>query len=192
MHRQRAFTLIELLVAVAIAAIVLLLVAPSVSDYINVKRLQSINAALVTDLQYARSEAVSRNTYLRLVFGSSSAMTCYTLYTLKPGADAGDRCNCLAGPGAACDSMAVEVRTVQVPSSLTVKVLIPSGVDPAFAFDNVTGGLLSIPTDKFPKPKAELTIDTTLDSARTLRTTISGVGRPTVCATAADLGAPAC
>jgi len=192
MRRQRAFTLIELLVVVSLVAIVLTLAAPSFYDFILLQRLKGINAQLVTDLQNARSEAVSRSAYARLVFKADSSMTCYTLYVLKYRADAGTRCDCLLGAGAACTSSnAIEVRTVQIPASTSVRV-VPTAIDPAVAFDNVTGGLLSNPSDAGAAPLDAFVIDTTIDSSRTLRTTLNRAGRPTVCAMSNNLGAPAC
>ena len=193
MKRQRAFTLLELMIVVVLVAIVLTLAAPSFYDFILTQRLKSVNAQLVTDMQYARSEAVSRGVYVRVVFGTNSSMTCYSMYTLKLGSDVGVRCNCLLGPGAACtNSDAVEVRTVQVPRSSSVTVLTTAGVDPAIAFDSVTGGLLSIPQDTLASPSPDFVIDTSIDSARILRTTLASTGRPTVCGTASNLGAPLC
>lgn len=193
MKRQRAFTLLELMIVVVLVAIVLTLAAPSFFDFIRVQRLKGVNAQLVTDLQYARSEAVSRGIYLRVVFGADSTMTCYSMYTLKLGSDASVRCNCLLGPGAACtDSHAVEVRTVQVPRSSSVTVLTATDVDPAIAFDSITGGLMTIPQDTFSSPSPDFVIDTGIDTARTLRTTLASTGRPTVCGTASNLGAPLC
>ncbi len=193
MKRQRAFTLLELMIVVVLVAIVLTLAAPSFYDFILTQRLKSVNAQLVTDMQYARSEAVSRGVYVRVVFGANSSMTCYSMYTLKLGSDVGVRCNCLLGPGAACtDSDAVEVRTVQVPRSSSVTVLTAAGVDPAIAFDSVTGGLMSIPQDTLSSPSPDFVIDTSIDTARTLRTTLASTGRPTVCGTVSNLGAPLC
>ncbi|ODV02153.1 MAG: hypothetical protein ABT20_15145 [Rubrivivax sp. SCN 70-15] len=193
MKRQRAFTLLELMIVVVLVAIVLTLAAPSFYDFIKVQRLKGVNAQLVTDLQYARSEAVSRGIYMRVVFGADSSMTCYTMYTLKLGSDAGVRCDCLLGAGAACtDSDATEIRTVQVPASSSVRISTVAGVDPAIGFDNVTGGLITIPKDTFSSPSPDFVIDTGIDAARILRTTLGSTGRPTVCGTSANLGAPLC
>ena len=64
---RRGFTLVELLIVVAVVAIILVVAAPSFRDMILMQRLRSITAQLVTDLQFARNEAVSRGTLLRLV-----------------------------------------------------------------------------------------------------------------------------
>jgi type IV fimbrial biogenesis protein FimT len=198
MRTQRGFTLIELLIVIALVAVVLTLAGPAFYDFILVQRLRGINSQLVTDMQLARSEAVARSTLGRVVFASDAAMTCYTLYTLKPGSNTGLRCDCTLSPGSACaDANAIEVRTVQVPRSTGVHLTVTSGggtggTDPAMAFDPVTGGLVQIPTDRFPRPLAQFVIEATIDTPRTLRTTINPAGRPTVCGTSATLGATPC
>lgn len=187
MRLQRAFTLVELLVAVALAALVLTLAIPAFSDFILMQRMKSVNAQLVTDLQFARSEAASRNMYVRLRFQSDSNTTCYSIYTLKPGSGVGVQCSCLSGVGLACASDALEIRTVVVPRSLSVNVLPQSGMDPYFAFDYRTGGLVAIPTDDIPEPLNSIYIDTAIDTDRTLRTTLNSNGRPTVCRASAKV-----
>ncbi|HRC39206.1 MAG TPA: prepilin-type N-terminal cleavage/methylation domain-containing protein, partial [Rubrivivax sp.] len=48
---QAAFTLVELMIAIAVVAVVLVLAAPSFRELIEMQRLRSVNAQLVTDLQ---------------------------------------------------------------------------------------------------------------------------------------------
>jgi len=62
-HRDRiaGFTLVELMVTVAIIAILASLAAPSFSDFIRNQRIKNASFDLVSDLTYARSEAVKRN-----------------------------------------------------------------------------------------------------------------------------------
>ena len=81
-HRRASpgFTLIELMVVVAIAGVLLLLVAPSFQDMIVMQRLRGVNAQLITDMQFARSEAVSRGRYARVNFGNDGDQTCYVIY----------------------------------------------------------------------------------------------------------------
>jgi type IV fimbrial biogenesis protein FimT len=192
MRRQRAFTLIELMVVVAVLAVVALLAVPAMNDFILVQRLKGVGAMLTTDLQYGRSEAPSRNIYMRFVFDQDGAQTCYTMYTVKPGASSAVRCNCLDGVGTACSSAdATEVRTVQVPRSGGVTVLAIEE-DPAFGIDHVTGGLLAIPTDLLASPRGSFTIETAIDDARKLRTVIGPAGRVTVCSVAGGLGVTPC
>jgi type IV fimbrial biogenesis protein FimT len=192
MRRQRGFTLIELMVVVVVLAILALVAAPAFNDFILVQRLKGVNSQLTTDLQYGRSEAVSRNIAMRFIFGQDDAKTCYTLYTVRPGASTGVRCDCLDGIGSACSSSdATEVRTVVVPRSSGVTVLAVEE-DPAFAIDHVSGGLLAIPSDLLSSPLASFTIETSIDDARSLRTVIGRAGRVTVCSSAGSLGVTPC
>ncbi len=73
----RGFTLIELLVVILVLALIATLAAPSFTRFMAKKRVEGITSELVTDLQYARSEAVQRNVKVRITFGTS----CYVIHT---------------------------------------------------------------------------------------------------------------
>lgn len=77
-HYFRGFTFVELLIVVAILAIVLAVVAPSFQGLLAGKRVEGVAAELATDLQFARSEAVSRSASVRVTFPSA---TCYIVHT---------------------------------------------------------------------------------------------------------------
>lgn len=194
-QRSTGLTLPELLVGLIVVGVLAVLVTPNLTTFIRVQRLKSINAQLVTDLQFARSEAVARNQYARISFRSStgtSGMTCYTIYT----AAANDvRCNCLSGIGSACTGTAVEIRTVRYPRSDFVLVSPQGGLgqDTAFAYDHVAGGIVSIPSDDDDSPLDGYSVQTLIDSNRILRNRISRAGRISVCsAGTVNLGAPPC
>ena len=190
MKTQRGFTLIELMVAIAIVGIVLALAVPSFYNYMLVQRLKSVSAQLVTDINYARSEAVSRGTPVRIAFAQDTNNTCYTLYlsTLNTLS-----CNCLAGPGSACSSSSTtEVRTMLLPRSTSVRVLTPAHTDPKLGFSAVTGGLVSISTDTTAPPLMAFDIETSIDSTRMLKSTIGRAGRVTVCSANPAMGMPPC
>lgn len=185
-HRQsrlqaQGLTMVELMVVLAVLAVIVLIAAPSFRDLIEIQRLRGINAQLVTDLHAGRATAVARGSVLRVSFRSNGSMTCYSLYTAPGNAT---RCDCRLGPGSACTGAMVEVRTVQVPTSLGVTVAPPSGYAAAFGFDPVTGGLISIPIDDFSTPIDQIVIEAYLDAARKLRTVLNRAGRPTVCSPA--------
>lgn len=61
MRYQSGFTLIELLITLSIAALILTLAAPNVSHFIEKRRLIAAAEAVAGQLQYARSEAISRS-----------------------------------------------------------------------------------------------------------------------------------
>lgn len=73
--RMSGLTLIEMMVTVAILAIVVALAVPSMTDFMNSNRLTSHTAALKQAIQYARSEAVSKNQPVS-VCASSDGVAC--------------------------------------------------------------------------------------------------------------------
>jgi type IV fimbrial biogenesis protein FimT len=183
-------TLVELMVVIVVVGVLALVAVPSVRDLVLMQRLRSINAQLVTDLQFARSEAVRRGERINLIFSSNTAQTCYVIYTTSGGAN----CNCLTGAGAACTLPGTtEVRTVSVRRALDVTVMAATGSTNAFAFSPITGSLVNIPSDSPGPPLERVEIDVRVDDARRLRTRVNQAGRPSVCAPgSASLGVPAC
>ncbi len=61
MNKQRGLTLIELMIALAVLAIVATSAVPAMTRFLDEQRLTAGANLLVTHLQYARSEAISRN-----------------------------------------------------------------------------------------------------------------------------------
>ena len=118
------FTMIELMVVVAIVAVLAMVAAPSFKRFIDVQRLRSINSQLITDIQFVRAEAASRNVKVIMTFDrTGTSLTCYTVLT-------GDHtaCDCKLTPGAnVCTGPAQrEIRTVQVPRNLSITLAIPT------------------------------------------------------------------
>lgn len=58
--RRSGFSLVELMVALAVAAILMVVAAPSFRDLLRRNEVSSAGNALLADLAYARSEAVTR------------------------------------------------------------------------------------------------------------------------------------
>lgn len=193
LRRHRGLTLIELMIVVVLIAVVIALVAPSFRQTMDRQRVSNTNAQLVTDMQFARSEAAARNALVRVTFASNASTTCYTIYTYNPNIDEDlSRCNCTQSPACtAADS--VEIRTVQVPTDTRVKVLTPAARPEEFAFEPVTGALYKVPSDKEWDPLNRFRIDTSIDAQLALRTFIAISGRPQVCAPAGSkMQAAAC
>lgn len=78
-RRARGFTLIELVVVIAIAAVLVAVAVPSFREFFDSKRVEGVATELYTDLQYARSEAVSRRADVRVEFASTG----YEVWLMK-------------------------------------------------------------------------------------------------------------
>lgn len=180
--RTKGLTLVELMITIAVVVVLLAIVGPSFKRMIELQRLRSINAQLVTDMQLARTEAAARGTFVRVTFRSNASTSCYSIYTFK---NAAVQCNCLSTPACANPAL-TEVRTARVPadSAVTVK---PCSTFPTcmsaddFSFDPITGGIYVIAEDLPPSPASPFSADTKIDAERTLRTVVGSSGRPTVC-----------
>jgi type IV fimbrial biogenesis protein FimT len=191
--RHRGFTLVELMVVVALIVVLISLSAPSIRRLIDTQRVNSTNSQLVTDLQFARSEAASRNALVRVTFGSNATVSCYTIYTYNPNIASNlSRCDCLASPVCAVAG-STEIRTTRVPSDTGVKVTVPANRPDEFAFDPVTGSLYKIPSDKEWDPLDRFIVNTRISDELALRTMMAISGRPTVCAPPlSKMRTPAC
>lgn len=191
LSEERGFTLIELMVVVALIAIVIGLVAPSFKRMIESQRVQSINSQLVTDLQLARSEAVSRNAYVRITFALDATMSCYTIYTYDI-TNSIPTCDCLQDTPCPAASGLTEVRTARVKTDTGVQVQV-STARPEFSYEPLAGAMYKIPSDYTSAGLRPYIVRTSIDAARTLQTTVAISGRPTVCVPAGStLQGPAC
>lgn len=83
---NNGFTLIELMVTIAIMAIIAMMTAPALQEFVDRTRLKGATDRLYADMQFARSEAVKRNSSVSISFSTGSNW-CY-------GISAGSACNC--------------------------------------------------------------------------------------------------
>ena len=194
-RKVAAFTLVELMIVVALLAIIVTLAAPSLREMILMQRLRSVNAQVVADLAWARSETISRGTFLQLRFQSSSGssgMSCYIIYARQNAEDA-PLCDCMAAEGSRCTGATTEVRTVRAPNSESVAIHPPAAGLTFFTFDPRTGGIAMPPSDLENAAPEPFVVETYVDGSRKFRAIVGLSGRTTVCApSGSTVGGTAC
>ncbi len=79
-NSNHGFTLLELLVTVAILAIVAVIAAPSLQNFVLNNRIRTQAAALTTSLVFARTEAINRSTRVVTYPGTASGGCSGTLW----------------------------------------------------------------------------------------------------------------
>jgi prepilin-type N-terminal cleavage/methylation domain-containing protein len=161
------FTMIELMVVIALAGVLLALVAPNFIATLAKNRFEGAVNEMVTDLQYARSEAVARNA--EVTFAVGATRTCYTI-------SAAGACNCTASP--VCSGGPVEIKTVQFADSGAQAASAVS-----FTFEPVRGALTGAQTQ--------------LNMTRSgypweLRAEVAAIGRVRICSPSGFTGYPSC
>jgi prepilin-type N-terminal cleavage/methylation domain-containing protein len=178
-HHISGLTLIELLVVVALMGVLVSVAVPSFRDLMLMQRLRGHHAQLVTDMQYARSEAVARRNVVRFRFMQDSGRSCYTIYVSSAN---NASCDCLSSAAPACTSPATALKTITLPSDLGVRMNpISTTLVPRFGFDWRTGGLVSSPEDNDPTPMDRFIVETYIDAQRKLQARLNQAGRPLAC-----------
>lgn len=175
---MRGITLVEMMIVIAVAGVLLALAGPSFYELIRVQRLRGVAEQLTTDLQFARTEAATRNEMARFRYQTDSTRSCYVIFTSP---DNARRCTCL-GSGPPCtDSLTREIKTVIVASSTGVKLVPPSGQAFGFAFSPVNGGIVTVPTDSDSQPMPQYRLFAELDANRRLMAEVNQAGRVMRC-----------
>lgn len=181
-RRQSAFTLIELLIVVAVAAVILGLAAPSFQRMIQTERLRGVHAQLVTDLNMARTEAVSRGTFVQFRVQSNTTQTCYIFYAKLISTPTSSNCSCLATTPCGTDQRLI--KTVIIPRSEGIGFSVVTSPSAAGAvIDPRTGSVHLNMADYgglFPSPFAIETSSLTNTSLK-LRATMALSGLVTPC-----------
>jgi type IV fimbrial biogenesis protein FimT len=92
--QPRGFTLVELMVTLVVAAVLAMIAVPNFRDTLRRSHVSAASNALLADLAYARSEAVSRGNYVSLCPSNADGSGCqdglayeggWLVYTYKPG-----------------------------------------------------------------------------------------------------------
>lgn len=193
-HCRRGFTLIELMIVVALVAIVVSLAGPSFQEYTLMQRLRSAQGQLVTDLGYARSEAISRGTFVQLRLQATADMSCYIIYS-RADRDETSPCDCTAAEGSRCGTGRSEIRTVQFPTRERVSVG-PTDTSSAsnyfLTLSPRTGGANMISMAE-SLVTTQFSMITQLDATHSFRTSMTAQGRVQVCAPSGSVvGGTAC
>jgi Tfp pilus assembly protein FimT len=191
---SRGLTLIELGLALAVVGVLLTLAIPSFRDFILVQRLKGVQAELVTDLAFARSEAASRGqavTFRLSEVSAAAPLSCYIIFT-DTAAVPSTACDCQRPEGARCTgTTATEIRTVGVAQSSGVRLSIPRFFQRQVAFDPANGSILLAPSNTLRGDA--YAVLASIDDARSLRTDVSRAGRASACVPAGStIGGPPC
>jgi len=171
--RARGLTLIELMtVMIVLGVLISIAVAPAISGMVARHRVQGVHAELLGDLQLARSEQAQRNgtsTSVSIAFGSNADVTCYTIHAVLPGV----ACDCTRGPGNACVPALppAEIKTMQFARATGVSVAASSPGGAPIQF---------VPPQGLVTP-ANVVIDVQSATRGQLRTSVNGLGVPSVC-----------
>lgn len=200
---QRAFTLIELMVVIALVGIILALAAPSFNEMIGMQRLRAINDQLVTDMQFLRGEAVSRNQYMGFVARNEAGepMSCYTIFSsianpLVSTAIDPTQCNCTNAIGSACPGVGNtqrELRTVQIPRSFNIDLRFPPNQGGHMVGSPINGGIEIRPPNTALFSDLEFCVEVRRSPRGRLRTGVSMGGRTSQCSPDGSVpGVPTC
>jgi type IV fimbrial biogenesis protein FimT len=185
--RPHGFTLIELIITLVILVIIVVLAAPSFVDTLDRRRVINATQALTTQIQQARSLAITRNAHVTLVIdgaaGDTSAQWCFGLTTAAS-------CDCTIA------TVAADACLVDSPDPDEAAMLVRS--DESSFPGVVLGSLASTPLLLTFEPTRGLPVNWTLDSIgsdftfespRALRTRIevSRLGRIETCSPSGTL-----
>jgi type IV fimbrial biogenesis protein FimT len=172
--RQLGATLVECSIAAAITAVSVGIAVPSLAPLADRKRLEGAAAQLETDIQYARSLAVSSGVPLRISFNSEPAPSCYVVHTGTANA-----CSCNALGETVCGAGVTPLRTVAFEPSVGVAVRSNSN---SIRLDPTIGIVTPTATMKVTDRRGD-----------TLKVVVSILGRVRSCAATPGLqGYPQC
>ena len=186
MRSLRGFTLIELMVTIAVLAVLMTLAAPSFSDFFQRYRLRGAADEVASLLVTARTEAMTRNRDVAVVFGGTDAAWCVGAVAAAEPATLGDAvsavpsCNCTGD--CTIGGKVTEARGSNY--SGVARVATPA----AFVFDRLTGAVK-------PLTAAGMTSFKSPNQKYTLAIDVSPLGRGQLCVPSGEpamTGFPVC
>ncbi|MDO9286028.1 MAG: GspH/FimT family protein [Aquabacterium sp.] len=173
--RRRGLSMVELLCSLTITLLLLGGALPMFNELRTGMALHATAALLETDLQFARSAAITGGTSVRLsVLGTTAGGSCYVLYT-----GAADACRCEGRGQSRCDAGARLLRLEEQAGSAGVS-LVP--LQRSIVFDAHKGTVT---------PTA--TVQVVAADGRTIHQVVNIMGRVRACALAGSVGGlPTC
>lgn len=179
-------TLLEVMVVLAVVGVLVTLVAPSMHEMIGMQRLRGVATQLVTDLQFARSEAIARNQVLGFTVRNNAAesSTCYVLFGGSDpqyinSADVA-ACNCANPIGNVCGGASAEIRTVQIPRADDLTLKVPASIRTT-SYKPLQGGIVPVPSGVTTLPAWDFCVEVARTPRGRLRVIVSPSGQPSVC-----------
>ncbi len=131
--RKAAFglTLVEMLAAIAVMLVAIGAVLPDFSRLVQRQRLEGAAALLETELQFARSHAVTLGKSVHFNFSADNRRSCYVIHT-----GAAQACRCEGAAVPVCVGDAVALRSVAYEATDGLRVTSNA---PSFLFDATKG-----------------------------------------------------
>ena len=103
---QVGVSMVEQLLTGLIAGLLVLMALPGLMEAKDKRRIDGLVAALETEMQFARGEAVARNETVRVGFRTDAGGSCYVMHTGQPG-----QCTCQSDGRAQCVGQGQVLRT---------------------------------------------------------------------------------
>lgn len=171
---QRGLTLIELLTVLTLTAILLAAAAPSLQHMLQLRRLDGAVQTYLSQLHWARQQAVALNQPVYLSFAQTNAGSCYLFYVGER-----DRCQC-AAPSPQCTGSARALLASHLEHAHGVSVV--AGAKNAITMDSLRGTITPTFTAVFTNRNGDA-----------VNASTSVMGRTRTCSTTPGaLGLPAC
>jgi type IV fimbrial biogenesis protein FimT len=167
---QKGFTLIELLIAVAILGILVALAAPSMFGILEGRKLKGAAENFQVDLMFIKTEAIKRNTPVRIYYKFDTVDTAKWCYGMKVNA----ACDCFETDSSQADYCEIDgVKKVVNQADYGDNVLIKDN-DVNFTSDRVS----FTPLRGQANPGY---VEFALADGRAIKTNVNVRGRATIC-----------